>query len=219
VTSPLHDSPYLLIAVGGAAGVVGLILFLWLAWRALRRLFNSPRVPLGAATYVILTALCGGLLTVGGAAYGISRLLRDHARLEGRVRLAELRCEKAAPGRVRITFAPWGSSAPAPERTEQIESAGSDCRVSADLVRLRALPSRLGVSALVRVSRVGESNRPTLNPEWLQPSHASASLGRWPLALVVRDSQTSSVAAPADSRATYHLVASPEGLVLEKSGG
>jgi hypothetical protein len=211
-----HDPPYLLIAVGGAAGLAGLVLFLWLAWRALRRMVNSPRVPLGAATYVILTALCGGLLTVGGAAYGISRLLRDHARLDGRVRLAELRCEKTAPGRVRITFAPWGTSAPSPDRSEQIESNGSDCRVSADLVRLRALPSRLGVSALVRVSRVGESTVPAQNPEWLQPGHA---VPAWPLALVVRDSQTSSVAALPDARAVYHLVASPDGLVLEKSGG
>jgi hypothetical protein len=212
VTGPAHDSPYLLIAVGGVAGLAGLILFLWLASAALKRLFDRPRVPLGRATYVILTALCGGLLTLGGVAYGIGRLLRDHARLEGRVRLAELRCEKGAPGHVRITFSPANTTL-APER---IESIGSTCLGSADLVRMRALPSRLGVSALVRVTRVGEANRPVLNPEWLRPGSPTAP---WPMGLVVRDSHAASVAAAPDARAVYQLVASPEGLTLEKSGG
>jgi hypothetical protein len=202
--------------VGGVAGVVGLVLFLWLASRALRRLFDRPRVPLGAATYVILTALCGGLLTVGGVAYGIARLLRDHARLEGRVRLAELRCEKGAPGRVRITFAPVDATVQPERQPEQFDTVGSACLVSVDLVRMRALPSRLGVSALVRVTRVGEANRPTQNPEWLRPGSPEAP---WAMGLVVRESQAASVAAAPDAGTVYQLVASPEGLVLEKSGG
>jgi hypothetical protein len=170
-------------------------------------------VPLGAVTYILLTALCGAALTVGGAAYATNRLLRDHARLEGRVRLAELRCEKAAPGHVRITFAPAAPSTDAPER---IDSTGSACLVSADLVRLRALPSRLGVSALVRVTRVGQAERPSRNPEWLS---TASSAPPFPLTLMIRDAQTTSVAAAPDARAVYQVVASPEGLVLEKSGG
>jgi hypothetical protein len=211
VTSAAHDSPYLLILVGGAAGLAGLILFLWLAGRALRWLFDRPRVPLGAATYVIATAVCGALLTVGGVSYGISRLLRDHARLDGRVHLAELRCEQAAPGRVRITFSPVDPGL----QPEHFDIVGSSCLVSADLVRMRALPSRLGVPALVRVTRVGQASRPTHNPEWLRPGSPSAP---WAMGLVVRDAQAASVAAPPDA-GLYHLVASPEGLVLEKSGG
>jgi hypothetical protein len=212
VTSTAHDSPSLLIAVGGVAGLVGAILFLWLASRALGRLFDRPRVPLRAATYVVLTGLCGALLTVGGVAYGIVRLLRDHARLEGRVRLAELRCEKGAPGHVRITFSPVDTTV----QPESIDSVGSACLVSADLVRMRALPSRLGVSALVRVTRVGEASRPTHNPEWLRPGSPQAP---WAMGLVVRDSQAASVAAAPDAKTVYQVVASPEGLVLEKSGG
>jgi hypothetical protein len=211
VTSAAHDSPYLLVLVGGAAGLAGLMLFLWLAGRALRRLFDRPRVPLGAATYVIVTAVCGSLLTVGGVAYGITRLLRDHARLEGRVRLAELRCEQAAPGHVRITFSPVDPAFQA----ERFDSVGSSCLVSADLVRMRALPSRLGVRAMVRVTRVGEASRPTQNPEWLRPGSPVAP---WAMGLMVRDAQAASVAAPPDA-GVYHLVASPEGLALEKSGG
>ena len=194
------------------AGAVGLVLFLWLASRALGRLFDRPRVPLGAGTYVILTALCGVMLTVGGVAYGISRLLRDHARLEGRVRLAELRCEKAAPGHVRITFSPVDPTV----QPERFDSVGSACLVSADLVRMRALFSRLGVSALVRVTRVGQASRPTLNPEWLRPGSPEAP---WAMGLVVRDSQAASVAAAPDAKTVYQVVASPDGLVLEKSGG
>jgi hypothetical protein len=212
VSGPFHDSPYLLIAVGGVAGLAGLVLFLWLASRALARLFDRPRVPLGAATYVILTAMCGGLLTVGGVAYGIVRLLRDHARLDGRVHLAELRCEQGAPGRVRITFSPNGVTNP----PQSFDSAGSACLVSADLVRMRALPSRLGVPAMVRVTRVGEASPPTHNPDWLRPGSPTAP---WALGLVVRESQAASVAAAPDAAAVYQLVASPDGLVLEKSGG
>ncbi len=212
MTGSLHDSPYLLIAVGGAAGLAGAVLFLWLASCALRRLFDRPRVPLGGATYVIVTALCAGLLSIGGVAYGITRLLRDHARLEGRVRLAELRCEQGAPGRVRITFAPVEGSA----QPQSFDSAGTACLVSADLVRMRALPSRLGVSALVRVTRVGETSPPTRNPEWLRPGSPSVP---WPMGLVVREWQAASVAAAPETGAVYQVVASPEGLVLEKSGG
>lgn len=206
------DTPYLLIAVGGVAGLAGLILFLWLFLRALGRLFDRPRVPLGAATYAVMTVLCAGLLGLGAVAYGITQLLRDHARLEGRVRLAELRCETAAPGYVRITFSPVDGKVP-PQR---IDSPGTACVVSADLVRMRALPSRLGVSAMVRVTRVGEASPPLQNPEWLRPGNTAAP---WPLGLVVRGSHAASVAAAPDARAVYQVVASPEGLTLEKSGG
>ena len=212
-----HDYPYPLIVVGGFAGLVGVVLFLWLTSRALGRLFDRPRVPLGAGTYFMLTVLCAGALAVGGAAFATTRLLRDHARLEGHVRLAELSCEQAAPGHVRISFTPADASAESSdrrERSEPIDSAGATCVVWADLIRLRTLPSRLGVSTLVRVSRVGETERPSHNPEWLSTASTAPP---FPLQLIIRDAQTTSVAAAPDPRAVYQVVASPQGLTLEKS--
>ena len=215
MTSSAHDSPSLLILVGGVAGVVGAILFLWLASRALRRLFDRPRVPLGAATYVILTALCGACspwaasLTASPGCCAITPGWTDACGWPSSAARRGLPAACASPS-------PRSTPPSSPSAPEQIDSVGSACLVSADLVRMRALPSRLGVSALVRVTRVGEASRPTQNPEWLRPGSPEAP---WAMGLVVRESHAASVAAAPDAGTVYQLVASPDGLVLEKSGG
>jgi hypothetical protein len=216
MTGPIHEVPIALSVAGTVAGVAGAVLLAWLVWHALRRVVDSPRVPLSNATYLVLSLLCLALLGVGLVRLGIGRLLRDHARLDAggnKTRVAEVRCAPGAAGKVRITFAPVGA-ATAPE---QFESAGPGCLLAAELVTMRALPARLGVGTLVRVTRVGEAARPAGNPPWLVPAPDAAP--RFPLALVVREARTTSVSAQPDAQAVYHLLASPAGLELEKQTG
>jgi hypothetical protein len=162
MTGPIHEVPIALSVAGTVAGVAGAVLLVWLVWHAFRRVVDSPRIPLSNATYFVLSLVCAALLAVGLVRLGIGRLLRDHARLDAngsKTRVAEVRCTPGAAGKVRITFAPVGAAG-APE---QFESAGPSCQVSAELVTMRALPARLGVGTLVRVTRVGEAPRPPEN--------------------------------------------------------
>jgi hypothetical protein len=216
MSGTLHEIPVALKTIGVVAGVVGAILFLWLIWHALRRLVDSPRVPMSRATYFVLGMLCLVLLAVAAFPVGVGRLLRDHARVDGgqRTRVAEVRCAPAAKGKVRITYAPTGGDA---ADEEQIESAGPSCRLLAEVVTLRALPARLGLGTLVRVTEVGEAARPSEMPAWLLPAPDQSP--RFPLALVVRQARRTSLQAPPDAAAVYHLVASPQGLALERSTG
>jgi hypothetical protein len=217
MTGPIHELPVGLAVVGAVAGLAGVVLLAWLLWHAFRRVVDQPRIPLSKATYGALSLVCLALLAVGLVRLGIGRLLKDHARLDGaggKTRVAEVRCTPVSAGKVRITFAPVGAGTAKPE---QFESNGPGCRVSAELVTMRALPARLGVATLVRVTRVGEEARPPENPDWLVPPPDAAP--GFPLALVVRGARSTSVSAAPDERAVYHLVASPSGLELEKSGG
>lgn len=211
----LHELPLALKAVGIVAGVLGAVLFVWLGWHALRRVLDSPRIPLGGATYFILGLLCVGLLAVAAVPLGVGQLLREHALVDGAgTRVAEVRCTPAGAGKVRISFTPTRSPDGA---AEQVESAGPDCRLSAELVTLRSLPARLGLGALVRVTNVGEATRPSGLPSWALPGPNSPP--PFPMALLVRQARVTSVQAAADAGAIYHLVASPHGVTLERAGG
>jgi hypothetical protein len=201
-------------AAGIGAGVLGAGLLLWLLFHAGRSLVDQPRVPRSRATYGFYTMLCVVLLAGAGVSFGLQRLMRDHARLDGKTRMAEVRCERAGAGKVRLTYA----AANAPAARASVESAGSSCELAADLVTMRSFMRRLGMGNLVRVTRLGGEARPPENPGWLTPDVRSPSA--LPLRLLVHDAREATVSLPPDDKAVFHLVASPEGgLALEKSGG
>jgi hypothetical protein len=215
VDQRLHEIPFVLLAAGIVAGLVGGGLLVWLLWHAGRGLVDRPRVPRSRATYGFYTLLCLVLLAGASVTLGLGRLLRDHARLDGKTPVAEVRCERTSAGKVRITYSETKSStssAPAP-----IEASGPSCELTADLVTMRSLLGRLGMGTLVRVTRVGREPRPPQNPAWLVPD-AAVPAGL-PLALVVRDSRVTTVTVQPDDKAVFHLVATPDGLALEKSTG
>jgi hypothetical protein len=213
MSGSLHEIPVVLKTIGAVAGALGVLLFLWLVWHGLRRVVDSPRIPMSRATYLVLGLLCVVMLAIAAFPLGVGRLLRDHARIDGqRTQVAEVRCAPGPQGKVRITFAPTGGGAAA----EQVESTGPSCRLSADVVTFRALPARLGLGTLVRVTQVGEAARPTDAPGWLLPVPDVAPA--FPLALVVRHSRRVSLQAQPDAAAVYHLVASPDGLALHAAG-
>jgi hypothetical protein len=214
MSGALHEIPVIVKTVGAVAGVLGVLLFLWLLWHGLRRVVDSPRIPMSRATYMVLGVLCLVMLAVAAFPLGVGRLLRDHARVDGqRTQVAEIRCAPGPRGTVRITYAPTGAGdAPA----EQIESTGPSCRLSAEVVTLRALPARLGLGTLVRITQVGENARPSEAPDWLLPVPDVAPA--FPMALVVRQARRVSLQAQPDAGAVYHLMASPDGLALHTAG-
>ena len=217
----MHEIPFGLWAAGIVAGLVGAGLLVWLLWHAGRGLVDRPRIPRSRATYGFYTLLCAVLLVGAGVIFSLARLLRDHARLDvpGRAAVAELRCQKGGPGKVRITY----SEARSPTLPASIESPGASCELAADVVTMRSLLGRLGMGTLVRVTRVGSEARPPQNPPWLVPDTALP--GSLPLGLLVRDAKAATVSVKPDEKAVYHLVATPTGLALqesvavEKSGG
>ena len=215
MSGSLHEIPFALKSVGFVAGVLGIVLFLWLGWHALRRVLDSPRVPLSGATYFVLGVLCLALLVVAAVPLGVAQVLRQHARVNGdRTQVGEVRCTKAGAGKVRITFVRAGGGDSPPE---QVESTGPSCRLSAEVVTLRGLPARLGLGTLVRITRMGEAARPSDVPAWLLP--APDVPPPFPFALLVRGSRLTALQATPDERAVYQLVATPAGVALERAGG
>lgn len=194
------------------AAVIGGGLLLWLLWRGLTRMADRPRIPMDPATYVILAVLCGGLLGVAALTFGISRLFGDHAAVEGQVELAQVRCEPAAPGRVRLTYTPKAASN---TNEQQVETTGEACSVSARLINLRSFVGRLGVGTLARVTQVGDQEQPGKSPAWLLPEDKRIG----PLAPLVRDARSTSVTIPAEVGASYRLLVSSRGLELARSDG
>lgn len=210
----LHDVPFALWVVGVAAGLLGVGLLLWLLFHAARGLVDQPRVPRSRATYGFYSVLCVALLAGAGGIFGLQRLLRDHARLDGgKTRVAEVRCQRSGAGKVRLTYA----AARTPAVPASVESAGSSCVLTADLVTMRRFLGRVGMGTLVRVTRLGDEPRPPENPPWLVP--AASTPAPLPMGLLVHHAREASVSVAPDDQAVFHLVASPEGLALEKSGG
>jgi hypothetical protein len=211
MSGTLHEIPVVLKTIGAVAGVLGVLLLLWLVWHGLRRVIDSPRIPMSRATYLVLGLLCLVMLAVAAFPLGVGRLLRDHARIDEQgTQVAQIRCTPGPQGKVTITYAPVGDGAVA----EQIESTGPSCRLLAEVVTLRSLPARLGLGTLVRVTQVGEATRPTDAPSWLLPVPDVAPA--FPMALVVRQSRRVSLQAQPDAAAVYHLVASPDGLAFHR---
>ena len=211
----LHEIPFGLWTAGIVAGLAGAALLVWLLWHAGRGLVDRPRVPRSRATYGFYTLLCLLLLAGAGITFGMGRLLRDHARVDasGKARVAEVRCQRGSTGKVRMTYA----AAKAPTTPASIESAGSSCQLEADVVTMRSFLGRVGMGTLVRVTRVGGEARPPENPAWLVFDPRAP--GALPLSLLVRDAKQATLSVPPDDKAIFHLVATPQGLAFEKSGG
>ncbi|HXI60172.1 MAG TPA: hypothetical protein VNO55_29110 [Polyangia bacterium] len=216
-----HTPSRLIIgALVGAA--VAVLLAAVLGWHALRRLFGVPRVPRPRATYMALVTLWAGMLALSGAAVVMALLLRDHQAVDGRTRLAELRCQAVGPGRVQMELTTTPSSATdqpsapalAPER---YEIQGDACVVSVMQIDLRSGLGILGPTRLSRIEGVGSQTgaleRPRVNPEWLTP-RASQRLA--PINLLVHDARQTSLSVPAGGE-RFYLLASPSGPALEKA--
>jgi hypothetical protein len=211
VTAVFGAAPAALVIVGFLGALFAGYLLGLLTWYAVQRMRDQPRVPLRAATYLILVILCAGLFGVSISGLGAAGLFRDHEPAAGKQRLGRLRCEKIAAGRARATFTPSEPLAGAPE-TYEIE--GETCALSIALVRLRALPAALGASTtLSRVERVGPVERPRRNPPWLTPGASSRPR---PLDLVVSEVRYPSLSLPAVTAGSQDLVISSDGPALEK---
>ncbi|HEY2901562.1 MAG TPA: hypothetical protein VGL59_13355 [Polyangia bacterium] len=207
-------------------GSLALMLAAVLGWHALRRLFSVPRVPRPPATYVALVILWAAMVAVSGASVAVALLLRDHQAVDGRTRLAELRCQAVAPGRVQMELTtPSPHPTDQPTGPERYEIQGDACVVSVVLVDLRSGLQILGPTRLSRIEVIGSQagapaetiartiGRPRVNPGWLTP-HASERMV--PINLLVNDTRQTSLSVPADGE-PFYLVASPSGPALEKA--
>ena len=214
MSGALHEIPVVLKTIGAVAGVLGVLLLLWLVWHGLRRVMDSPRIPMSRATYMVLGLLCLVMLAIAAFPLGVGRLLRDHARIDGqRTQVAEVRCAPGAAGqgahhlslrRVRRRR-PSRSRAPGP-------AAGCRPR-SSPCARCRR---GWGWARWCGSRRWARPRGRRDAPGWLLPVPDVAPA--FPMALVVRQARRVSLQAQPDAAAVYHLVASPDGLALHTAG-
>jgi hypothetical protein len=191
--------------LGGAAVVVILTAFLTivLGWHAARRIWDVPRVPRPAALYVVLGALWLGFgLGCAAIAFGIV-LLRDHALADGRTPLAEVRCAKLSPARVRVELV-----APNTAAVERYELDGDACSLQVRKLGLRAPWRILGLDPLLRIERVGHESRPLANPAWLTPREPG---GAGLVNVLVQESRAVPIVIPPDQPGRQRLVSTADG--------
>ena len=81
-----------------------------LAWHALRRVLDIPRVPRPRGMYWALGLAWGALAVASTGTAVAALLLRDHQRLDGRTEVGELRCEPTLDGHARAELRTAGSS-------------------------------------------------------------------------------------------------------------
>jgi hypothetical protein len=192
--------------LAGALTATALMMFLscLLAWHALRRVLDIPRLPRPRGMYWALGLAWGALAVASTATAVAALLLRDHQRLDGRTEVGELRCEPTVNGRARVELRTAGSPLSAMPLRYDVD--GQTCVVSVKEVELRPALRALGLGALARIDAVGSAAIPTTNPSWLTPAPAGrAGL----LGLVVQRTHAVQIAVPADPKQRFVVVAAP----------
>jgi hypothetical protein len=212
---PPHVSSTLLLGIGLVAGVIGAAFVVWFLIRAAGAAFDGvagrPRIPRARTTYTIFAGLCLVSFALAIASMNLARLMATHVRIVGPTRVGDLRCELLRGGQVRATFS---SVSPHPVASESVAETGPNCRIEASMMTMRQLPARLGMPEMWRVSHVGHKDLPAEDPRWWNPR-----LGVFPLGLLVRGSTSAEATTAPDETAVWAVIATPTGLVLQKSGG
>ena len=180
ISRTLHEVPVVLKTIGAVAGVLGVLLLLSLVSHGLRRVLDRPRIPMSRATYMVLGLLYVGMLAVAAVPLGVGRVLRDHARVDGRrTQVAEFR---SAP-RPRARCA-------SPTLRSATGRSPSRSRAPAQLPAARrrrhpALAARAPGPGHAGAGRAGRrSDAPDGAPGWLLPVPDVAPT--FPIALLVR---------------------------------
>jgi hypothetical protein len=212
---PPHVSSTLLLGIGLVAGVIGLGFVIWLVGRAIGAIADGvagrPRIPRARTTYTIFSALCLLSFVLAIASMNLARLIYTHARVGEATRIGDLRCEALADGLVRTTFS---SVSPHPVASESVAEQAPSCRIEASVMTMRQLPARLGISAVLRITQVGHKELPAEEPTWW-----NSKLGLFPLKLLMRGSSSTEATTAPDGAAVWAVVATPTGLLLQRSGG
>src|SRR6266540_1621454 len=200
-----------LLATAVPAAVLGAVITLLLGWHALRRLLKIPRFPRPLGMYVALSTLWVVLVTITLAAAGVILLLRDHRSVDGRTRLAEVRCQPVRTDHLQVELVSSPSEAP-----ERHDLAGDACVIWVEQLEVRPGFAILGVRALSRIDRVGDAAVAAGNPESLSPrGFVARFLARRLTDLVVRRSEAVRVTIPADAQRRVVVVSSGVGPTLE----
>lgn len=202
-------APGPLVALGGIALATGGALLVLLAWHALRRMLDRPRVPLRAGVYVVLVLLCAALSGAGFFALTVASALGDWAPLPADGVVAEVRC-RMQDGRLAMSFVPIGPAG-RPEPEESATSTGTSCDVGGEVLRFRPALSWLGLDTAHRVFRIGAQGRTTKTPAW-------RALPR-PLGIELGQTRPETVAVPAAADRRTRIFVRDSGYWLEKQGG
>lgn len=170
----------------------------------LRRLLNVPRIPRPPAMFVVLGALWVGAVIGTAATVATAMMLRDHVRVAGPTRLADVRCEQVGPGRTRLVV-----RLPATGSTEAYDGEGNVCSVAVRQVTLRAPLRALDVPAVARLERVGAAQRDGSGPNWLDPGTWS---GRSLFRALALDARLVPLSVPPQPGAEFSILLRPDGL-------
>jgi hypothetical protein len=188
--------------VGAAVSMMLVSVFLTviLARHGFRRAFDVPRIPRPPAMFVVLGAIWAAATIGAAGAVATARILRDHVRVDGVTRVADVRCEVPQPGRVRLTVA-WAENG----RSETFDGNGDACSMEVQQLSLRAPLRALDVPAVAGIERVGTAPRvdgASTSPEFWR--------GRRVLQMLARDARVIPIVVPPEPGARFMLVSSPD---------
>jgi hypothetical protein len=228
VPDALADAPRTLLAVGGGAAVLAILLWSWIAKRVLGRMLGRSQPAHSWAVHVVATAFSVLCASVAIASFMLGAALAGYRALATRVRVAEVQCIELQPGKLRLYFVPVErDGVRGPTRTFDLD--GDEWTVGGEVLRFRPRFASLGLVPVAGVTRVegrwhraedANAHKPTAYDlhehtlgvwRWLQRNGT-----RGPLKWVIEGVNGSAVSQQADRRAVFDVMLTPNGYILDK---
>jgi hypothetical protein len=228
VPDALADAPRTLLALGVGAAAFASLLLLWIARRALRRVFGRPQRTLSWTRHLVALAFAALFVGVAMASLMLAAALVGYRALAARMRVAEVQCIELQPGRLRLYYVPIERDG-VRGATQSFDLDGDEWTVGGEVLRFRPRLAALGLVPVAGITRVegrwhraedANAHKPTA-----YDLHAST-LGAWrwlqrngtrgPLKWVVDGVNGSAVSQQADRRAVFDVMLTPNGYVLDK---
>jgi hypothetical protein len=216
-----------LVALGAAAGLLGLLPILWIVKRAGRGLARRPQPPVSGGRYVLAVVTSLVMLAVGFATLSLVAMLSSWSAFTKKTHVAEIQSFELGPHKLRVYLVPIEHDG-VRGSTEIYDLDGDQWQVGGDVLRFRPSLTALGVDTVFRLTRV--------EGRWNAAADANSHKGsafdrappstmwtrlyrdadRAPLRWLVAGAHGQSVSQLPDRRAVFDLYVTPNGYVLDK---
>jgi hypothetical protein len=213
--------PIIAAALLGLA--LGLPLLFWLLKRAMRSLLGRLQVPIHGTFYVLALLVAVGLLGGALVSVGLMLALRDHRGVGAKAFMAQVRCARVSPGKVRLDYVPLQADGDR-GASEVLDLTGDGCSLTGDLIAFQPFLSNVGLGVFARVTSLAGGNPDTparrfepsrTLPDWLRLERD----GKHPLGYLLQETRSQALTQAADEGgALLNLWATPDGYQLMSGG-
>jgi hypothetical protein len=181
------------------------------------------QVPIHGTLYVLAVLVTVALLGGALVSVGLILTLRDHRAVGAKAFMAQVRCARVAPGKLKLDFIRIeadGERGP----SESVDLTGEACSLTGELIRFQPFLHDVGLGTFARVTSLAGAApevpakrfEPSLKlPDWLWLDRDRMH----PLGYLLQETRSQVVTQPADENgALLNLWATPAGYQLTVGG-